>query len=169
MNIRDFRHDDFEIETLEDELRVEELCRSLLQQFYLNLQEKEGLTPEKASELAYSADYYLRDYVVDALRQNILKPHSGQLRYFAGTWYCTRTMEPEYAVLEVHIEAVSRFYCFLSDLGLVSMDELDIIRKETADLEFYRERLESFLGLSGDGYEKWLSLCPADMVDKGEV
>ena len=150
MEMTDFRHEDFEIETLEDELKAGELCRSLLHRFYAHLQEKEGLTPEIASELAYSADYYLRDYVVDALRQNILRPNAGQLRYFAGTWYCTRTMEPEYRVLETHIEAVSRFYSFLSDSGLVSREELETIRKEASDQKFYRERIESFNALAGD-------------------
>ncbi len=169
MTIKDLKNDDFEIETLEDELRVDSLCRPLLQQFYMHLQEDHGLAPEKASDLAYCADYYLRDYIVDTLRQNILKPRSGQVRYFAGTWYCTRSMDPEIALLEQHIDAISRFYNFLEDRGLLDAAQLSEIRAELEDLDFYRERIVQFKKLAGDGYHQWLKACPPDLVSDGDT
>ena len=63
-----FDHEDFDFETLEEELRADQQCQKLLQQFYFWLQQG-GMTPEQASEQAYSADYYLRDYVLDFLQR----------------------------------------------------------------------------------------------------
>jgi hypothetical protein len=80
-----FEHADFDFDGLEDELRVDGLCRQLLERFYIYLQNS-GLTPEQASGLAYSADYFVRDYLIDFLQQNILRPLSGHVRYFAASW-----------------------------------------------------------------------------------
>ena len=48
---------DFEISTLEDELRVDGLCRELLMTFY-NERIGAGLDEHKATLLANSADYF---------------------------------------------------------------------------------------------------------------
>lgn len=167
--LSEFRTEYFKISTLADELRVDQLCRTLLQDFYIHLQQEQGLAPEKASELAYCADYYLRDYLVDALRQNVLTPRKGQVRYFAGTWYCSKTMEPEVVTLERHLEAISGFYAFMAGLGLVSSDHLSLIREELDDQEFYRERVARFKNISGEGYMEWLMECPHDLVSNGDI
>ena len=153
-----FDHEDFDFETLEDELRADEQCQKLLQQFYIWLQQR-GLTPEHASELAYSADYYLRDYVLDFLQRNALRPQPGQVHYFAGNWYITRTLEPEMAVLGRHLEALAALYTFMYELNLVSAEQRDQMLQETAQADYYQQRIETFLALAGEGYEEWDRAC----------
>ena len=157
-----FDHEDFDFETLDEELKADQQCQLLLQRFYAWLQQQE-LTPERASELAYSADYYLRDYVIDFLRRNVLRPKPGQIRHFAGNWYITHTMEPEFKVLERHLEAIKQLYCFLHDLSLISDNELQVAQQETAEPEFYRNRIESFLALAGDGFSDWDQACQPEV------
>lgn len=153
-----FDHEDFDFETLDEELHVDQQCRSLLQQFFVWLQQQE-LTPEQASELAYSADYYLRDYLLDFLRCNPLRPQPGMVRAFAGNWYITRTMEPEYGVLCRHLIAITQLYRYLYELGLISCEALQQIEQETAAQDYYRQRIESFLALAGDGFAEWDQEC----------
>lgn len=153
-----FEHDNFEFDSLEDELRVDGLCRQLLEKFYHHLQNT-GLTPEQASDLAYSADYFVRDYHLDFLQQNILRPCSGHVRYFAASWYITRTLEPEMAVLERHLTGIVAWYRFLREQHLISSDELADVEQEAAQLDYYRDRMERFLSLAGDGYDAWDREC----------
>lgn len=154
-----FDHEDFDFETLEEELKVDEQCQKLLQQLYAWLQ-RQDLTPERASELAYSADYYVRDYVLDFLRCNVLRPQPGQVRFFAGNWYITRTMEPETSVLQRHLEGIAAFYRFLREHQLIGAEELAVIEAELGPRDFYHERITRFLDLKGDGYEDWERECP---------
>lgn len=155
----EFDHEDFEFETLEDELRVDDLCRQLLQQFYNHLQNID-LTPQRASELAYSVDYFVRDYLLDFLQQNVLRPRPGQLRYFAASWYITRTLEPDLVVLERHLDGIIAWYRFLRDRHLISADELAMLEQEAVQRDFYCSRLKDFLALAGEGYEAWDRACP---------
>lgn len=149
-----FEHAAFDFETLEEEIRVDEQCRLLLQQFYGWLQ-KQNLTLQQASNLAYCADYYLRDYVFDFLHRNVLRPQPGQVRYFAANWYITRTLEPEITVFDRHLKAISELYRFLLEIQLISSQELAGIEQEVALQDYYHQRIESFLALAGDGYEQW--------------
>lgn len=160
-----FDHDDFEFEGLEDELRVDGLCRQLLEKFYHHLQNT-GLNSEQASGLAYSADYFVRDYQLDFLQQNILRPLSGHVRYFAASWYITRTLEPEMAVLERHLAGVVAWYRFLREQHLISSAELTDVEQEASQLDYYRDRMERFLSLAGDGYDVWDREC---LLPKKEV
>ncbi len=154
-----FDHEDFDFETLEEELKVDQQCQRLLQQFYGWLQQQE-LTPEQASGLAYSADYYLRDFLVDFLRCNVLRPQPGQVRSFAGNWYITRTMEPEYKVLLGHLTAISQLYRFLNELGLITDQALQQIDQETGEHDYYRQRIDDFMALAGAGFAEWDQACP---------
>lgn len=154
-----FEHEDFDFETLDDELRVDGLCRQLLEQFYNHLQYS-GLTPENASCLAYSVDYFVRDYLLDFLQQNILRPLPGHVRYFAANWYITRTLEPEMAVLGQHLTGIVAWYRFLRERHLIAADELVEIEQDAAQIDYYHNRIERFLALAGDGYEAWDRECP---------
>jgi hypothetical protein len=156
-----FDHEDFDFETLEEELKVDEQCQRLLQQFYFWLQQRH-LAQEQASDLAYSADYYLRDYVLDFLQRNALRPQSGQVRYFAGNWYITRTLEPEAAVLNRHLQAITELYRFMHELKLISADDFAQIERESSEWEFYQQRIAAFLSLAGEGYESWERDCPLE-------
>jgi hypothetical protein len=155
----EFEHDDFNLGSLEDEIRVDERCQDLLKHFYLNLISS-GMSPQRASELAFSADLYVRDYVLDFARQNVVRPQPGIVRRFAATWYVIRTLDPEMELLERHLTAICELYGYLHRLHLISAEELRIVEEETANKKYYRSRIESFLAISGDGYFAWEAECP---------
>lgn len=155
-----FEHDDFAFETIDEELLVDERCQQILKQFYLYLQQH-GMTPEKASEMAFSADFYLRDYLVDFGRQNIVRPQPGIIVKFAGSWFITHTLDPEFAGLERHLTAIVELYRYMHVLHLISADELAFLLNEAGQHEYYRQRIDSFLNLTGDGFFAWDADCPA--------
>ncbi len=155
----EFEHNDFELATLEDEIRVDGHCQSLLKRFYQHLLNS-GCEPQRASDLAFCADYYLRDYLLDFARQNVVQPQPGLVRRFAATWFITHTLDPDMAVLEHHLEGIREFYRFLHGQHLVSADELAVMEEEAGQGEYYRQRIERFLAIIGDGYMAWEAECP---------
>jgi hypothetical protein len=155
----EFEHDDFDFTTLEDELRVDELCQSLLKHFYQHLQLK-GRTPQQASDLAYCVDFYLRDYVLDFCRQNVMRPQPAIIRRFAANWYITHTLDPEVTLLERHLEGIREFYRYLHGQHFICREELTWLEHEAAQSEYYRQRIETFLAIYGDGYVAWEAECP---------
>ncbi len=154
-----FEYEDFDFSNIEEELKVVEQCQKLLQQFYIWLQ-KQDKTPEKASELCYRTDYYLRDYLLDFMQSNLLRYQSGQIRYFGGNWYITHSPEPDIEILNCHLEAITCFYLYLQSLNLISLAELDQIEKETSETEYYRQRIRSFFTILGEGFDVWDMECP---------
>jgi len=156
----EFEHEDFEFDTIDEELLVDERCQQILKQFYLFLQQQ-GMAAEQASELAFSADLYLRDYLIDFGRQNIVRPQPGIVTTFAGSWYITHTLDPEFASLERHLTALSELYRFLHRRHLISAEELTFLLEEAGQLEFFRQRIDSFLNLTGAGFAAWDAGCPA--------
>jgi hypothetical protein len=155
----EFESDDFNFATIEEELRVDGHCQTLLTSFYRNLQEL-GNTAQRASSMAYSADYYVRNYLLDFARQNVVRPKPGIVRYFAASWFITHTLAPEMSVLELHLEAIQEFYRFLNRQHFISADELNIIEAEVGQADYYRERIERFLAIVGDGFFAWDAECP---------
>jgi hypothetical protein len=155
----EFEHDDFDFTSLEDELRVDELCQSLLKHFYQHLQLC-GRTPQQASDLAYAVDFYLRDYVLDFVRQNVMRPQPGLIRRFAANWYITHTLDPEAALLERSLEGIREFYRFLHGQHFICREELAWLENETMQTDYYRQRIENFLAIYGDGYVAWEAECP---------
>lgn len=155
----EFEQADFDFADIGEELRVDERCQALLKRFYQHLQSG-GYPPQRASELAYSADFYLRDYLLDFARENVVRPRPGIVRRFAATWFITRTLDPEMPVLERHLEAIRELYRFLHGRHLISADELALIEEEAGETEYYRQRIESFLKITADGYIAWEAECP---------
>ncbi|MDD2581886.1 MAG: hypothetical protein PHR66_07830 [Desulfuromonadaceae bacterium] len=155
----EFEHDDFEFDTIDEELLVDGRCQQILKQFYLFLQQQ-GMAAERASELAFSADLYLRDYLIDFGRQNIARPQPGIVTKFAGSWFITHTLDPDFATLERHLTAISELYGFMHRQHLISADELSLVLKEVEQPGFYRQRIDSFLNLTGDGFVAWDAECP---------
>jgi hypothetical protein len=155
----EFEHDDFDFSSIEDELRVEERCQTLLKHFYQHLQ-LSGRTSQQASDLAYSVDFYLRDYVLDFARQNVVRPEPGIIIRFAANWYITHTLDPEPALIERSLEGIREFYRFLHCQHFICREELTWLEVEAARIEYYRQRIESFLAISGDGYGAWAAECP---------
>jgi hypothetical protein len=155
----EFEHEDFDFATLEDELKVDERCQALLYSFFQDLQTR-GLTPEQASDLSYSADFYLRDYLLDFCRLNVVTPKPGLVKKFAATWFIKTTLDPEMALLELHLTAIRELYRFMHRQNFITREELLFLEAETENLDFYRQRIESFNALAGDGYEAWEAQCP---------
>jgi len=155
----EFRKEDFTLRTPEDDLRVDNLCSDLLRRWFDRLLEN-GLPPEQASSLARSADYFLRDFVIDFRRGNIFDERPGFVRQFAATWYIVRTLEPNREELESHLEGVREFYRYAAGAGLVSQELLDAVERECVDLDYYARRIDSFWEITGDGYTAWERECP---------
>ena len=158
----EYEHDDFEFDTIDEELLVDGRCQQILKHFYLSLQQQ-GMSAEEASELAFSADLYLRDYLIDFGRQNIVRPRPGIVTTFAGSWFITHTLDPEIVTLERHLTALSELYRFLHRQHFISAEELSFLLKEAGQLEFYRQRIDSFLNLTGEGFVAWDAECPAKL------
>ena len=150
--------EDFNLGTLDDELRVDELCRKLLKRFYFQ-QLEEGVTPEQATLYANSADYFVRDYVVAIRQRNLFDETPGLVRQFAGNWYIVNTLEPNMAELSRHLEGIGAFYRFLHSRIHITTRFLEQIEAECADRDYYAGRIESFWGITGDGYLAWEREC----------
>lgn len=155
----EFESDDFDFATIEEELRVDERCQSLVTCFYREMQNL-GHPPQVASNLAFGADYYLRNYLLDFARQNVVRPKAGIVSYFAANWFITHTLAPEMIVLDLHLEAVREFYRFLQRQHFIAADELAFIEEEVARGDYYRQRIERFLAIIGDGFFAWDAECP---------
>jgi len=149
---------DFDITTLEDELRVDELCRELLLAFY-HERAGAGLGEHEATLLASSADYYLRDYLIGARQINPLDPTPGNVRRFAGNWYIVNNLDPDPGELKTHLEGIREFYAWLAREGAIEESFSAAIDAECSALEYYKGRIGSFWDISGDGYFAWEREC----------
>jgi hypothetical protein len=153
-----FNKNDFTIDSLENELRVDELCRKLLKDFHQHLL-RNGVPPLDAGTMAHGADYYLRDYLVSARCRNLFQEKEGDVRTFAATWYIISTLEPKVEELEGHLSGVREFYRFLHSQELISGEYLSQIEKECDGISWYNERIESFWNIRDDGYLAWEREC----------
>ena len=157
---RIFDHDDFDFTTIESEVQADERCKNLLMNFYQHLQ-LAGRTPQQASELAYGVDFYLRDYVIDFCRQNVVRPQPGIIRRFAANWYITHTLDPEPVLLEKSLDGIREFYRYLHLTHYISREDVNWLEREAADIDFYRQRIDEFHAIYGDGFVAWNAACPA--------
>lgn len=149
---------DFDIATLEDELRVDALCSELLLAFY-NERIGAGMDEHDATLLANSADYFIRDFLIGARQQNILETSAGMVRKFAGNWYIINTLDPDSAELAGHLRGVCEFYRFLAAHGAITADALRAIESDCQDSAFYRQRIADFWAIEDDGYYAWNEIC----------
>jgi hypothetical protein len=149
---------DFTILTLDDELRVDALCRDLLMAFYQDRLDS-GLDEHDSTQLANSADYFLRDFAIGCRQVNILEETSGLVRQFAGNWYIVNTLEPAADELARHLKGIREFYHYLHRRGAVPDAMLAGVDRETADLDYYAGRITSFWEIADDGYYAWEREC----------
>lgn len=149
---------EFDVHTLDDEIRVDALCSDLLRLFYRHLLEI-NIPEGEATSMASGADYFTRDFMVARRQKNILDAEPGIVRQFAGNWYITNTLEPNIRELCGHLEGVRAFYGFLHERGFISDELLLAIEKECDDSDYYKERIESFWEIRGDGYFAWEREC----------
>lgn len=151
----------FSISDFNDEIRVDQLCQSLLKNFHRHLLDSGDYTPLKAGSIAGGADYFLRDYVIDTLRANLFHITARQVRGFAGNWYIHRTLEPNMKELEAILSGVATFYRYCGVNGWVVAAVVDDIAAVCADLDYFRRRIDCFHALKGDDYPGWCEECPA--------
>lgn len=149
----------FEIASLDDEIRVDHLCCEILQRFAAELRES-GLAPLDAGRLARGADYYIRDFLVADRRANPLVPDPERVRQFGGNWYIITNLEPNIAELADLLAGTTAFYRFLAAKQLVSAEAAEQVAEACTDLAFFKERIESFWNIEGDGFTAWNAACP---------
>jgi len=149
---------DFAIATLEDELRVDALCRELLLTFYHD-RIGAGMDEHEATLLASSADYFIRDYLIGARQLNILETADGDVRRFAGNWYIVNTLEPDSDELDVHLKGICEFFRFLAAQQAITAAAFQAIASDCQQSAFYRQRIDSFWDIQGDGYLTWEAEC----------
>lgn len=152
--------EDFFINNLNDEMRIDQQCQGLLKNFHRHLLESGDYTPLEAGGMASGGDYFLRDFAIDTLRANIFHLTAPQVRGFAGNWYIHRTLEPNMKELEVILKGVAAFYHYCSDNRWIEKGVSDEIAEVCADLDYFRERIDSFHALKGDDYPGWCEKCP---------
>ncbi|KIH76812.1 hypothetical protein SAMN05660860_00779 [Geoalkalibacter ferrihydriticus] len=155
----EFAADNFNLHDLDDEIRVDALCRRFLRLFYEDLTQNQGLVAEQAAALTYGADYFLRDFVISERQENIFHIPAQRVRQFAGNWYIIKNLEPNMSELSVQLQGVAAFYHFCARAGRVSAELAREIARQCEDLPFYQERIESFWDISGDGYQRWDQAC----------
>lgn len=154
-----FARESFEIHNLQDEIHADQLCQRLLQCFRRELEEKDKLPPAQAGALAHGADYFLREFVIPNRRENIFGLRPGRVRQFAGNWYIVRNLEPNMAELENILQGIAAFYAYCARVGKVSGDLAETVRQECSLLDYYRQRIEDFWAIEGDGYQAWEKEC----------
>ncbi|MBD1399165.1 hypothetical protein [Pelovirga terrestris] len=154
--------DNFYINHLSDEIRVEQLCQKLLKHFHQHLLDSGKFSPLEAGSMASGADYFLRDFVIDSLRANIFHITARQVRGFAGNWYVHRNLEPNMKELETILKGVREFYCYCANNSWAETTVCHQIAEICCDLDYFRERIDSFHALTGDDYPGWCEQCPTN-------
>jgi len=155
-----YDRNNYNIDSLEDEIRADALCDRLLKECYLHLVDHHQLSAEEASRLCYGVSYFLREYIIPDRRANLFDITALQIRQFAGNWYIIKNMEPNLAELAAVLEGVFAFYDFLLNRKLIPAEVEQEVRKSCADLDYYRERIDSFYAIENDGYFSWDAACP---------
>jgi hypothetical protein len=151
---------DFDIHTFDDEIRVDELCNRLLLAVRDQLLTESGCNPLLAGELCQGADYFLREFIVAECADNLLHLPPERVRQFAGHWYIIRTLEPNIRELAGILAGIAACYRVLATFGLVAPERAAAIETACADLPAYRQRIDDFWAIEGDGFIAWRDTCP---------
>jgi len=154
-----FAKGNFDICSLQDEIRVDELCQRLLQRFRDDLVHRDYMPAIQAGALAHGADYFLREFLIPDRHENIFSLRPGRVRQFAGNWYIVRNLEPNLAELERMLQGIEAFYTWCCQVGKVDAEMAETIRQECSRLDYYRQRIDDFWAIDGDGYEAWERAC----------
>ncbi len=149
----------YDISSLEAEIRADRYCAQLLKHFHrwlLNEQHQEALV---AGQFAAGADYFLREFMIGARRENIFCATAKQLRQFGGNWYIVSNLESNCAELEPMLLGTALFYRYCTEQNLFRAEaarDIDTIAHERA---FFSKRIEDFHQLQADGYSAWNQAC----------
>lgn len=152
----------FEICSLDDEIKVDHRCESLLRIFCQYQIDERGFRPEDAGAQARGADYLLREFIIGDRRENLLLISPGRIRQFAGNWYITKALEPNVQELGAILQGTAEFYDFLAGFGLVAAEQAAKIKGHCLELDYYQQRIESFWAIEGGGFAAWYAACPVE-------
>ena len=151
---------DYNVESLDDEIRVDSLCVDLLRHLYQELVQKKGVQPEQAGERCHGADYFLREFVIPERHKNLFEVEAIDLRQFAGHWYIIRTPEPNLTELGKILAGTAELYNYLASQKMVSQETTDAITTQSEALDYFQKRIDAFWAIEGEGYDTWRDACP---------
>jgi len=152
--------DQFEIRDFADEIRVDGLCVQLLLAIRDHLVTHQDVAPLEAGALAQGADHFLREFVIAECHDNLFHLPVERVRQFAGHWYIVRTLEPNAAELAAILAGIDNCYRVLAAHGLVAPELSAAIGAACAELPYYRQRIDDFWAIEGDGFTTWRAACP---------
>lgn len=152
--------DDFNVAGLDDEIRVDGLCGRLLLAVRDQLLARGDRSPVEVGELCRGADLFLRDFVLAACGDNPFRLPPERVRQFAGHWYIVHTLDPDDKELAGILAGITACYAVLAAHGLVAAELADAVAAAGAELPWYRQRIEHYWAITGDGYDHWRAACP---------
>lgn len=153
---------DFDISSLDDEIRVDKLCVDLLRHLFHNLTVQQGTPPEEAGKLCHGADYFLREFIVADRRANLFRTNALHVRQFAGHWYIIRTPEPNLGELRDILDGTAACFHFLASQGLVAAEVAAAISAQCREFDYYQKRIDDFWAIASGGYDAWRQACPLE-------
>jgi hypothetical protein len=153
---------DYDIHSLDDEIRVDRLCIDLLRHLYQDLTARAGMPAARAGAICRGADHFLREFIIGDRRENLFSLGAHRIRQFAGHWYIIRTPEPSIEELHHILAGTAEFYRFLARQKLVEADLVEGIVRLCGELDYYRRRIEDFWAIENGGYDAWRLACPLE-------
>ena len=160
LNLESLSTDQFDIASLNDEIRVDLLCVEMIRTFFATMAQQTNLEPADVGRVCHGIDYFLREFVIAECRDNLLQLDASHVRRFAGHWYIVKNLEPNMAELTLILDGIAAFYQFLESVNLVAAEQLDKIRASCAERDFYQQRIEDFWAIEGDGFLAWRDAIP---------
>ena len=151
---------DYNVENLDDEIRVDSLCVDLLRHLYQELVQKKGMQPEQAGACCHGADYFLREFVIPERHKNLFDVEAKDLLQFAGHWYIIRTPEPNLTELKKILAGTAELYNYLASQKMVSQETADAVTTQSEALDYFQKRIDDFWSIEGEGYDSWRDACP---------
>lgn len=150
----------YDIDTLASEIEADRNCTQLLKFFHRWLQEEQQHEPLEAGVLAAGADYFLREFLIGAKRQNIFSAQPEQLKQFGGNWYIISNLEPNLAELKPMLAGASLFYRYCAEKELLAAEIAEQMELVAGQSDYFENRIEDFHQLQDDGYSSWNQGCP---------
>lgn len=155
-----FNKSNYDIEDLDTEIKVDQLCSALLKSFHQYLLNERQIEPLEAGSLAAGADYFLREFIIGHRRTNIFDCTSEQVKQFGGNWYIVKNLEPNLSELAIILTGTASFFDFCAAKQLTSTANAEQIEQLCANFDFFQQRIDTFHEISGDGYRAWDQACP---------
>lgn len=157
-----FLHDkeNYQIDGLDSEIYADQLCSTLLKRFHQYLLQDKKVDPLEAGSQAAGADYFLREFMIGKLRDNIFNGTAERVRQFAGNWYIISNLEPNIVELTAILNGTASFYCYCAENKLITASTVEQIQQICNKFDYFQQRIDDFHALSGNGYSAWDKACP---------